>query len=228
MITTMCKKLVYGKECVYGHVNENGLCIRYAHGGTCVRCSLRSMENAMDEEIELYYNNKKSYEIKEITEEQKKRRSEASMRWTAKNKEKQKEYQDKYNSKPEVKERDRKAKHEWYQSLSPEEKRAILDKAKAQRQAMTPEQKEAKRLRDLAAYHAKPKPEGYRKRKPREPRVVRTKEEQDAHVLMMYEKRKAEYRAKYASMTMEERRELAALNKARQKAKKEREDGSKS
>lgn len=226
MYKTMCDKLVYGKMCVHGHVNENGLCIRYARGGTCVRCSLSSMEDAMDEEIELYYNSKKSRVAKELTEEQRKRRSESSMRWTAKNKEKHKEYQNKYYAKPEVKEHNKKVKHEWYKNLTPEEKRAVLDREKVRRKAMTEEQKEERRASALAAYHAKPKEERHKKyNEKRNSKITQmTQEEKDAHRLMMHEKKNAQARARYAAMTMEERRALAALNKERQKAKKERED----
>ena len=224
---SMCEKLVYGKMCVHGHVNENGLCLRFKVGGGCCRCFSASFKDLMDEEIELYYITKsKAHGVKELTPEQRRRRSEASMRWTKKNKDKHKVYQEKYYSKPETKEKERIKHKTWYDSLTPEQKQEVLASHKAWRDGMTEEQKARKRAKDLERYHARPK-------KPRKPKIVKekivkSKEETNAHTLMMHEKRKEEARARYALLTIEEKRELAALNKARIAAKKQREQDDRS
>lgn len=176
-MNSMCEKLVYGKKCKHGHVNENGLCIRFKQGGTCCRCGQPTFNESMDEEIELYYNTKKSYVPKELSEERKKRRSQNSMRWTAKNKDRAKEYQQTY-----------------YYSEAMKAKRDAVPK---KRRKMTPEELELHRLKRKPAMTLEEQKqhlfEMYEKRKAdeREKYARRTKEEKDALRIRRSENKKA-------------------------------------
>ena len=108
MITTLCDRLIYGpKPCQHGHANADGLCLRTKLGGNCCRCQPHFASMTEDEIIQHYLTRKqpKPSKTRNSDEVRKKLQSEASMRWTAKNKDKAKGYLQKWNAKPEVKER---------------------------------------------------------------------------------------------------------------------------
>lgn len=192
----MCDKLYYSDgPCINGHVNENGLNLRFKKGASCCQCR-PSCTGLMDEEIELRYNTKKPNKTKNtnLTPEEelirKRRRSENSMRWSRKNKDKVSEYQKRYYHSGDVASRQAAGSLRRYNEMDPELKKQLNKERYQKRKAIIVAQ-----------------------------RKVPTSDEKAAHLLELYERRKARERAKYASMTPEDKAALLAKRRERAAAK---------
>lgn len=152
-------RVYYGSACKKdpSHSSDDQS-LRYAIGGVCVRCQV-DFSSLTDLEVEQYYletkqrsPNRESKHDDQSEEAKKKRRSEASMRWNAKNKERTKEYQKVYLSKPEVAEKIKKENLKRYYNLSEEK----LEARRESNRKWIERQKELK-FTDPEAYEAKAK-----------------------------------------------------------------------
>ena len=115
-----------GKICPKGHVGPDGKNVKNKSTGHCLACFCGLPNGSFTHQFE-NVEEKKPYKKKYMTEEESKAaRSRASMRWTAKNKDKAKEYYSKYSAKPERVLHLRKKHHDDWLNRPEEERKAII------------------------------------------------------------------------------------------------------
>ena len=194
-----CDQLYYGRACKNGHSSNGEWNLRFKKGGGCCKCR-PGLSDLTDSKIAERFNlrgpkiTKATKGKGDLTEERKKRRSEASMRWTRKNKDKHSEYQKKYQSKPEVKAKGRAANLAKYHALPIEEK-----------QRLNKERYVRRKNGDVTVRHE------------------RTPEEQELFMEMKRLQRNARERERYNNRSPEEKKAIQEKHKFYMDAKKARE-----